>query len=56
MGGWIGLLVGFVDVSIAVTSRARLDNEISAVICLVPFGAVLAFTVASLRVMEIPPA
>ena len=45
---WIGLVIGFVGVFIAVMSRARLDDSVSALLYLVPFGAVMAFTVASL--------
>ncbi len=45
---WLGLLLGFVGVLIAVMSRARLDETVSPWLYLVPFGAVIAFTIASL--------
>ena len=45
---WVGLLVGFVGVLIAVMSRARLDESTSPLLYLVPFGSVIAFTFASL--------
>lgn len=45
---WIGLVVGFVGVLIAVLGRARLDGTSSLLFYLVPFGAVIAFTIASL--------
>ncbi len=45
---WIGMLVGFAGVFIAVMSRARLDNTVPALWYLVPFGSVIAFTIASL--------
>ncbi|TVQ29525.1 MAG: DMT family transporter [Wenzhouxiangella sp.] len=45
---WFGLAVGFSGVLIAVLGRARLDNEASLLLYLVPFGAVIGFTVASL--------
>ena len=45
---WAGLVVGFTGVFIAVLGRARLDETSSPLIYLVPFGAVIAFTVASL--------
>jgi len=45
---WIGLVVGFLGVLIAVMARARLDDTVSPLLYLVPFGAVIAFTVASL--------
>lgn len=45
---WIGLAVGFVGVLIAVMDRARLDDTVSPLMYLVPFGSVIAFTVASL--------
>jgi len=45
---WVGLVAGFAGVFIAVLGRARLDETSSPLIYLVPFGAVIAFTVASL--------
>jgi drug/metabolite transporter (DMT)-like permease len=45
---WVGLMVGFAGVLIAVMSRARLDETVSAFWYLVPFGAVIAFSIASL--------
>lgn len=45
---WWGLLIGFIGVGIAVMSRAGLDETVSPLLYLMPFGAVLAFTVASL--------
>lgn len=45
---WIGLVVGFAGVLVAVVSRARLDDSISPLLYLVPFGSVIAFTIASL--------
>src|SRR6056297_2383819 len=45
---WIGLVVGFTGVLIAVLGRAGLDDGPSLPAYLVPFGAVIAFTVASL--------
>ncbi|MFP4208125.1 MAG: DMT family transporter [Wenzhouxiangella sp.] len=45
---WIGLIVGFIGVAIAVAGQARLNENVSPVLFLVPFGAVLAFTIASL--------
>ncbi len=45
---WIGLVIGFSGVFIAVMSRARMDETVSSLLYLVPFGAVIAFTVASL--------
>ncbi len=45
---WIGLAIGFVGVLIAVMSRAHLDESTSPLLYLVPFGSVVAFTIASL--------
>src|SRR6056297_732965 len=45
---WIGLVVGFTGVLIAVLGRARLEEAPSLLPYLVPFGAVVAFTIASL--------
>lgn len=45
---WVGLVVGFAGVLIAVLGRAGLDDGPSLAAYLVPFGAVAAFTVASL--------
>jgi len=47
-GSWLGLAIGFTGVSIAVVGQARLNPEVSPLTYLVPFGAVIAFTVASL--------
>jgi len=46
--GWVGLVIGFTGVLIAVVSRARMDEAISPLLYLVPFGSVVAFTIASL--------
>ena len=48
-GSWMGLAIGFAGVFIAVMGRARLDDTVSTWLHLVPFGAVVAFTVASLQ-------
>lgn len=45
---WIGLLVGFAGVVIAVGARLRLDGGASLVGLLAPFGSVVAITIASL--------
>jgi drug/metabolite transporter (DMT)-like permease len=45
---WGGLWVGFAGVLIAVVGRARLDDGPSLLHYLLPFGAVIAFTIASL--------
>ena len=45
---WIGLVIGFVGVFIAVMARARLDPTVSLLLYLVPFGAVVSFTIAGL--------
>lgn len=45
---WLGLLVGFGGVVIAVGARLRLGGEASLVGLLAPFGSVVAITVASL--------
>lgn len=47
-GSWLGLMIGFVGVVIAVIGRARLDDTVSPWLHLMPFGAVVAFTLASL--------
>ncbi|NGX17590.1 DMT family transporter [Wenzhouxiangella sp. XN24] len=47
-GSWVGLVVGFAGVLIAVLGRAGLDDGPSLPAYLVPFGAVVAFTAASL--------
>lgn len=45
---WVGLVVGFAGVLIAVLGRARLEEAPSLLHYLLPFGAVIAFTIASL--------
>ncbi len=45
---WFGLIVGFGGVVIAVGARLRLDGGASLVGLLVPFGSVVAITIASL--------
>lgn len=45
---WIGLVLGFTGVLVAVMDRALVDDTVSPLLYLVPFGAVIAFTVASL--------
>ncbi len=45
---WVGLVIGFAGVGIAVISRARVDEIIHPLLYLVPFAAVVAFTIASL--------
>lgn len=45
---WVGLVVGFAGVLIAVLGRARMAEAPSLLHCLLPFGAVIAFTIASL--------
>lgn len=45
---WLGLIVGFFGVLIAVMGQARLADGISPWMYLVPFGSVIAFTIASL--------
>src|SRR6056297_4172374 len=47
-GEWVGLLLGFAGVFIAVLGQARLDGGPSSLAYLVPFGAVIAFAIASL--------
>ncbi len=47
-GQWIGLIVGFAGVAIAVGARLQLDGQASVVGLLAPFGSVVAITVASL--------
>lgn len=45
---WLGLLVGFGGVAIAVGARFELDAQASAIGLLAPFGSVVAITVATL--------
>jgi drug/metabolite transporter (DMT)-like permease len=45
---WVGLVVGFAGVLIAVLGRARMEEAPSLLLYLLPFGAVIAFTIASL--------
>jgi len=45
---WLGLIVGFVGVAIAVGTRIQLNNDISALGYFLPFGSVVAITIASL--------
>lgn len=45
---WLGLIVGFCGVAIAVGSRMQLDTEVSAFSYILPFGSVIAITIASL--------
>lgn len=54
---WLGLIVGFLGVAIAVGTRIQLNNEVSALGYFIPFGSVIAITIASLlqRRREISP-
>jgi len=45
---WLGLIVGFCGVAIAVGARLTLDDETPALGYLLPFGSVVGITVASL--------
>ena len=45
---WLGLIVGFLGVAIAVGTRIQLNSEASAVAYFIPFGSVVAITIASL--------
>ena len=45
---WVGLILGFCGVAIAVGARLSLDNEAPAVSYLLPLGSVLGITAASL--------
>jgi len=48
MRQWLGLIVGFCGVAIAVGARLSLDEQASALGYLLPFGSVVGITVASL--------
>lgn len=45
---WLGLVVGFIGVAIAVGARMQMGGQASVVGLLAPFGSVVAITVASL--------
>lgn len=45
---WLGLIVGFLGVAIAVGTRIQLNTEVSPVGYFIPFGSVIAITIASL--------
>jgi drug/metabolite transporter (DMT)-like permease len=44
---WLGLIVGFLGVAIAVGTRIHLNTEASTIGYSIPFGSVIAITVAS---------
>jgi drug/metabolite transporter (DMT)-like permease len=54
---WLGLIVGFLGVAIAVGTRIQVNNEVSPIGYFLPFGSVIAITIASLiqRRREISP-
>jgi len=45
---WLGLFLGFVGVAIAVGARLSVENDIGVAGYLLPFGSVIAITIASL--------
>jgi len=45
---WLGLIVGFLGVAIAVGTRIQLNNEVSPIGYFLPFGSVITITIASL--------
>lgn len=45
---WLGLVIGFAGVAIAVGTRIQLNTEASTIGYFIPFGSVIAITVASL--------
>ena len=45
---WLGLIVGFLGVAIAVGTRIRVDSDVSPIGYFIPFGSVIAITIASL--------
>lgn len=45
---WLGLMMGFLGVAIAIGTRIQLDNEATTVGYFIPFGSVIAITIASL--------
>ncbi|NEO26901.1 MAG: DMT family transporter [Kamptonema sp. SIO4C4] len=47
-GQWFGLVVGFLGVAIAIGTRMQLNSTISPVAYFIPFGSVVAITLASL--------
>lgn len=54
---WLGLIVGFLGVAIAVGTRIQLESDVSPIGYFIPFGSVIAITIASLmqRRREISP-
>lgn len=54
---WFGLTIGFLGVAIAVGTRLELNNSASTIGYFIPFGSVIAITIASLlqRRREISP-
>ncbi|AFZ43763.1 protein of unknown function DUF6 transmembrane [Halothece sp. PCC 7418] len=54
---WLGLTIGFLGVAIAVGTRIQLNNDASTIGYFLPFGSVIAITIASLlqRRKEISP-
>ncbi|MDB9311602.1 DMT family transporter [Spirulina sp. CS-785/01] len=45
---WCGLVVGFLGIAIAIGTRLQLNNDISPFAYFIPFGSVIAITIASL--------
>jgi len=45
---WLGLIIGFLGVTIAVGTRIQLNTEASTIGYFIPFGSVVAITIASL--------
>ena len=45
---WLGLMIGFSGVAIAVGTRIQLNSEVSPIGYFIPFGSVIAITIASL--------
>ncbi len=45
---WLGLILGFCGVAIAVGTRIQLQSEASTIGYIIPFGSVIAITIASL--------
>ncbi|MFP4133567.1 MAG: DMT family transporter [Halothece sp.] len=54
---WLGLIVGFLGVAIAVGTRIQVNPDVSPIGYFIPFGSVIAITIASLlqRRREISP-
>lgn len=48
LGQWLGLSLGFVGVAIAISTRLQFNPEASTLGYLIPFGSVIAITIASL--------